>query len=157
MNFSNPNQLLNPAHTETIPCEFLSLEAMERWIIFGFAICHNILAQNQTANELWVLALSSGWVIPLFRDEVLYIHNVIQVFFEGIKGYGKKVNEVKDCYTNAIQNACITHRERRKFLRSAMRELVLLCADQPGLLGPKALFIFMGMCFCRDEVSLVGL
>ena len=22
---SNPNQLLNPAHTETIPCEYLSL------------------------------------------------------------------------------------------------------------------------------------
>ena len=60
---SNPNQLLNPAHTETIPCEYLSLETLERWIIFGFAICHTTLQQNQTANELWVLALSSGWVI----------------------------------------------------------------------------------------------
>ena len=57
---SNPNQLLNPAHTETIPCEYLSLETLERWIIFGFAICHSSLTQNQTANELWVLALSSG-------------------------------------------------------------------------------------------------
>ena len=47
------------------------------------------------------------------------------------------------------------HRERRKFLRSALRELVLLCADQPGLLGPKALFIFMGLCFARDEVRNV--
>ena len=64
----------------------------------------------------------------------------------------KKVNEVKDCYNKAIQEACLKHRERRKYLRSAMRELVLLCADQPGLLGPKALFIFMGMSFCRDEV-----
>ena len=150
---SNPNQLLNPAHTETIPCEYLSLETMERWIIFGFAICHQTLTQNQTANELWVLALSDGWVVPLFRDEVVYTHNYIEVFFQSIKGYGKKVSEVKDCYQNAIQNSCQTHRERRKFLRSAMRELVLLCSDQPGLLGPKALFIFMGMCFCRDEVS----
>lgn len=149
---SNPNQLLNPAHTETIPCEYLSLETLERWIIFGFALCHPTLSQNQTANELWVLALSSGWVVPLFRDEVLYIHSYIQAFFEGIKGYSKKVTEVKDCYNNAVQNACIIHRERRKFLRSALRELVLLSADQPGLLGPKALFIFMGMCFCRDEV-----
>jgi NCK-associated protein 1 len=150
---SNPNQLLNPAHTDTIPSEYLSLETIERWIIFGFAICHPALSQNQTANELWTLALSSGWIVPLFRDEVLYIHNYIQVFFEAIKGYGKKVTEVKDCYTNAVQNSCIMHRERRKFLRSAMRELVLLCADQPGLLGPKALFVFMGMCFCRDEVK----
>ena len=43
-------------------------------------------------------------------------------------------------------------RERRAFLRSALRELALLCSDQPGLLGPKALFIFMGLCFARDEV-----
>ncbi len=149
---SNPNQLLNPAHTDTIPCEYLSLEAIERWIIFGFALCHPALSQNQTANELWTLALSSGWILPLFRDEVLYIHNYVQVFFEGIKGYGKKVNEIKDCYNNAVQNACILHRERRKFLRSAMRELNLLCSDQPGLLGPKALFLFMGLCFCRDEI-----
>ena len=132
--------------------EFLSLETIERWIILGFAICHPIL-QDPTANELWNQALSSGWVLPLFRDEVLYTHNFIQVFFESIKGYNKKVNEVKDCYNKAIQEACLKHRERRKFLRSAMRELVLLCADQPGLLGPKALFIFMGMSFCRDEVN----
>ncbi len=43
-------------------------------------------------------------------------------------------------------------RDRRSFLRSALRELALLCSDQPGLLGPKALFVFMGLCFSRDEV-----
>lgn len=59
---------------------------------------------------------------------------------------------MKDCYNNAIQSASILHRERRTFLRSALRELSLLCSDQPGLLGPKALFIFMGLCFSRDEV-----
>ena len=29
------------------------------------------------------------------------------------------------------------HRERRKFLRSALKELALIFTDQPGLLGPK--------------------
>lgn len=29
------------------------------------------------------------------------------------------------------------HRERRKFLRSALKELATVLADQPGLLGPK--------------------
>ena len=80
------------------------------------------------------------------------IHNFVQSFFENIKGMNKKVAEIKDCYANAIQNACNMHKERRKFLRSALRELVLLCSDQPGLLGPKALFVFMGLCFARDEV-----
>ena len=87
---ANPNQLLNPAHTETIPCEYMSLETIERWIIFGFAVCHQALA-NQTANDLGTLALQSGWVVPIFRDEVVYIHAYVQTFFESIKGYGKKV------------------------------------------------------------------
>ena len=148
---ANPGQLLNPAHTDTIPCEYLSLATIEHWIVFGFAVCHSSLTQP-TANELWGLALQSGWVMMLFRDEVIYIHSYIQTFFESIKGYGKKVSEVKELANLAVQNASVTHRERRKFLRSAIREMALLCADQPGLLGPKALFIFMGLCFCRDEV-----
>ncbi len=148
---SNPGQLLNPASTDTIPCEYLSLELMERWIIFGFAVCHPSLS-HQTAADLWTLALRCNWVVALFRDEVVYVHSYIQSFFEGIKGYGKKVSELKDCYSEALQTSPELHRERRNFLRSALRELTLLCSDQPGILGPKALFIFMGLCFARDEV-----
>jgi NCK-associated protein 1 len=44
------------------------------------------------------------------------------------------------------------HRERRKFLRTALKELGLILTDQPGLLGPKALLVFMGLSFARDEV-----
>lgn len=49
------------------------------------------------------------------------------------------------------------HRERRKYLRTAMKELALILTDQPGLLGPKALFVFMGLSFSRDEVSETGM
>ena len=101
---------------------------------------------------MWNLALSGNWVVALYRDEVLYIHSYIQSFFEGIKGYGKKVSEVKEYYNAAVQNSPAVHRERRNFLRSALRELSLLCSDQPGILGPKALFVFMGLCFARDEM-----
>ena len=149
---ANPGQLLNPAHTDTIPCEYLSLATIEHWIVFGFTVCHTSLSQGQTANELWTLALQSGWIMTLFRDEVVYIHQYLQTFFEGIKGYGKKVTEIKELYNTALQKAAELHKERRKFLRSAIREMALLCSDQPGLLGPKALFVFMGLCFCRDEV-----
>lgn len=45
------------------------------------------------------------------------------------------------------------HRERRKFLRSALKELGLLLTEQPGLLGPKALIVFMALSMARDEVS----
>ena len=35
----------------------------------------------------------------------------------------------------------------------ALRELILLFTDQPGLLGPKALFALMGLSMARDEVN----
>ena len=44
------------------------------------------------------------------------------------------------------------HRERRKYLRTALKELGLILTDQPGLLGPKSLLVFMGLSFARDEV-----
>jgi hypothetical protein len=30
---SNQNQMLNPAQTDTMPCEYLALDSFERWII----------------------------------------------------------------------------------------------------------------------------
>ena len=44
------------------------------------------------------------------------------------------------------------HREKRQFLRSALKEMCLLFTDQPGLLGPKALYLLMGLSMARDEV-----
>ncbi|XP_045766160.1 membrane-associated protein Hem [Maniola jurtina] len=148
---SNPALLLKPSETNTMSCEYVSLESLERWVIFGFALCHQMLQQDH-ANKMWVSALESGWVVALFRDEVIYIHTYIQSFFDGIKGYGKRISEVKDCYHHSVQKAGYKHRERRKFLRTALKELGLILTDQPGLLGPKALLIFIGLCYARDEV-----
>lgn len=59
---------------------------------------------------------------------------------------------MKDCYNHAVQKAALMHRERRKFLRTALKELALIMTDQPGLLGPKALCVFIGLCYARDEI-----
>jgi len=102
----------------------------------GFLLCHQALAQEQPAR-LWAGALESGWVVGLFRDEVIHIHSYIQTFFDGIKGCSKKASEVKEFYNQAVQKAPYRHRERRKFLRTSLKELGLILTDQPGLLGPK--------------------
>lgn len=148
---ANPSQLLKPSQTDTMSCECLSVETMERWIIFGFMLMHQALGQ-EAPNKLWTTALESNWVIALYRDEVLTIHQYILNYFDGIKGYSKRMHEVKECHTTAIQKAAYIHRERRKFLRTTLKELGLILTDQPGLLGPKALLIFIGLCFARDEV-----
>ncbi|CAG5103753.1 Similar to Hem: Membrane-associated protein Hem (Drosophila melanogaster) [Cotesia congregata] len=147
----SPGKILKAASTETMSCETLSIDKVEKWIILGFTLCHTVLTQDQS-NKLWTSALESGWVLTLFRDEVIYIHQYIQSFFESIKGYSKRISEVKDCYTQAVQKSAYRHREKRKFLRAALKDLGLIMSDQPGLLGPKALLVFMGLSHARDEV-----
>ena len=66
---SNPGQLLNPAHTDTIPCEYLSLELMERWIIFGFAVCHTSLShQVNFAPTLVIFGYGKSHECPVTPD-----------------------------------------------------------------------------------------
>ncbi|XP_014204740.1 membrane-associated protein Hem [Copidosoma floridanum] len=147
----SPSQLLKAAVTDTMSCECLSIERLEQWIIFGFSLCHGLLTQDQP-SKLWTSALESRWVLALFRDECIYIHHYLQTFFEGIKGCGKRVSELKECYTQALHKASYKHRERRKFLRTALKELGLILTDQPGLLGPKVLLVLMGLSHARDEI-----
>lgn len=148
---ATPSQMLNPAQTDVIQCEYLSLDAMERYLIFGFLLVHSTL-QQPAAQDLFQKALHCGWVTTLFRDEVIQTHAFVQQFFDSFKGYTKRVNDVKEAHTWILTNASHIHRERRKFLRSALKELGLIFSDQPGLLGPKSLLVLMALSFARDEV-----
>jgi hypothetical protein len=73
---SNPSQPLNTAHTDTRPCEYLSLETLEKWIVFGFMRCHTFLS-HKVAMERWRLALNSSWTTVLYRDKVIYTHSYV--------------------------------------------------------------------------------
>lgn len=149
---SAPTAMLDPACCDTMACEYLSMEVMERWIIIGFLLCHSSLNTNQASQELWKMALRSGFYLTLTRDELLNIHKVTEDLFDNIKGYNKRVADIKECRDHALANCGAMHRERRQFLRGALAELVKLMEDEPGLLGPKALFVFMALSFSRDEV-----
>uniref|UniRef100_A0A673MUZ7 Nck-associated protein 1 n=1 Tax=Sinocyclocheilus rhinocerous TaxID=307959 RepID=A0A673MUZ7_9TELE len=146
---SAPSTMLNPAQSDTMPCEYLSLDTLEKWIVFGFILCHAALSSDPAALSLWKLALQSSSCLCLFRDEVFHIHKSAEDLFVNIRGYNKRVNDIRECKESALGSM---HRERRKFLRSALKELATVLADQPGLLGPKALFVFMALSFARDEI-----
>ncbi|XP_041638918.1 nck-associated protein 1-like [Cheilinus undulatus] len=149
---SAPAAMLDPACCDTIACEYLSMEVMERWITIGFLLCHSSLNTNQASQELWKMALRSGLFLTLTRDEVLNIQKVSEDLFDSIKGYGKRVADIKECREHVLANSGALHRERRQFLRGALKELFKVLEDEPGLLGPKALFVFMALSFSRDEV-----
>ncbi|XP_062367057.1 nck-associated protein 1-like isoform X2 [Cinclus cinclus] len=144
--------MLNPATCDSMSCEYLSLEVMERWIILGFLVCPGALAAPP-CQELWRQALQGSLFVPLVRDEAIAVHKVTEELLGGLKGYGKRVADVKECRDHAVAHSPALHRGRRSFLRGAVRELAALLEDQPGLLGPKALLVFVALSLCRDEVS----
>nr|XP_054520180.1 nck-associated protein 1-like isoform X3 [Pan troglodytes] len=131
---SNPPAMINPANSDTMACEYLSVEVMERWIIIGFLLCHGCLNSNSQCQKLWKLCLQGSLYITLIREDVLQVHKVTEDLFSSLKG-GQ------------------FHCQRRQFLRMAVKELETVLADEPGLLGPKALFAFMALSFIRDEVT----
>ncbi|XP_031465644.1 nck-associated protein 1-like [Phasianus colchicus] len=150
---STAGTMLSPASSDTMACEYLSLEVMERWILMGFLVCPGALGTSPQCLELWRLALQGSLYITLLRDEALQIHKVTEELLSSLKGYGKRVADLKECKEHAVAHSGSLHRGRRVYLRGAVRELEALLEDQPGLLGPKALFVFMALSFCRDEVS----
>ncbi|VDM14231.1 unnamed protein product, partial [Wuchereria bancrofti] len=139
---ASPQQILYAAQTDTIACEYLSLDVMDRWIILSVLVCHNTLLNDVVIANLWQRALQTGLAIRLFRDEILIVHQTVQSVFENVKSYNKKLQEVKDHYSVALQTSLTVHRDRRRFLRGTLRELCLLIKDQVGLLGPKILFVW---------------
>lgn len=81
----------------------------------GFLLCHQTLqpsnqSHNQDGNvaqKLWLAALESNWSIALFRDETVAIHAFVQSFFDTLKGYSKRISEVKEAYSHATQKALV--------------------------------------------------
>ncbi|XP_039602736.1 nck-associated protein 1-like isoform X1 [Polypterus senegalus] len=149
---SSAPTMLNPATCDTMLCEYLSMETMERWIIIGFLLCHGSLNTHQPSQDLWKSALRSGLCITIIRDELLFFHKTTEDFFDTMKGYSKRIADIKESREYVAINSGPFHRERRQYLRNILKELTMLLTDEPGLLGPKALYVFMALSFSRDEV-----
>jgi NCK-associated protein 1 len=132
---SNPQQMLHAALTETVACEYLSLEVMDRWIIFGITVCHSSLLSDPNLDAMLKKSMENSLSLRLFRDEPLLVYPMLMGFFDSIKGYSKRVQELKQMNADTMQNCAIFHAYRRQFIRTALRELCMLIKDQPLLLG----------------------
>uniref|UniRef100_A0A8C5P070 Nck-associated protein 1-like n=1 Tax=Jaculus jaculus TaxID=51337 RepID=A0A8C5P070_JACJA len=135
---SSPPAMINPAQSDTV---------------MGFLLCHGCLNSNSQCQKLWKQCLQGSLYITLIREDVLQVHKVTEDLFSSLKGYGKRVADIKESKEHVIANSGQFHSQRRQFLRIAVKELEAVFKDEPGLLGPKALFAFMALSFIRDEVT----
>ncbi|KHJ46359.1 hypothetical protein D918_03412 [Trichuris suis] len=149
------NQVVYVNQSDTIPCEYLSMDTMNRWIVFGLAMCHGALSQPVFC-DLWQRALEYDLVVTLFRDEEskgIILRERNATLLVPLFRYNKRISDVKEFYATALQQSGYIHSEKRKFLRTALKELFLILSDQPGLLAPKILLVLMALSFTKDEVE----
>ncbi|KAL7078798.1 hypothetical protein ACQ4LE_002746 [Meloidogyne hapla] len=149
---ANPRHMLYAAQTNTIACEYMSLDTMDRWIIFGVSLCHRLLSDHSLL-QLFQKAMQHSLSVRLFRDETIFTFSMISTVLEPLKGQNKLLSELREINILAIQTCGHLHAHRRHFLRMALKELYLLLVDEPGLLGPKILFVWMGISMARDEIQ----
>ncbi|CAF1393608.1 unnamed protein product [Rotaria magnacalcarata] len=140
--------------SEILPCEYLSQETIERWIIYTMIVCPQQLIMNSKCMQLFEKALSSSFVHVLYRDELLLTHQYLHQNLDIYKSYRQlKLTELlNDTFKRAITEQPLYRRERRKYIRPQLKELALVFADQPALLGPKLLTAFTALSLARDEI-----
>ncbi|EDO45022.1 predicted protein [Nematostella vectensis] len=145
-----PANILVPGQSKVPAVEYLEVSVIQRWIMFGYTMCHQQLAMPGI-TDIWKMALQDGFCITLFRDEIFMFHKEFHNMLDGMKGYGKRIKDIQDA-ANQMAASVGIHKERRNYLRSALTEMTLILADQPGLLGPKMLIILHGLSIAHDEI-----
>uniref|UniRef100_A0A915M7G8 MULE transposase domain-containing protein n=1 Tax=Meloidogyne javanica TaxID=6303 RepID=A0A915M7G8_MELJA len=121
-------------------------------IVIGVSLCHRLLS-DPSLLQLFQKAMQHSLAVRLFRDETIFSFSMILTVLEPLKNQNKLLNELKEINILAIQTCGHLHAHRRHFLRMALKELYLLLVDEPGLLGPKILFVWMGLSMARDEIQ----
>ncbi|VDD83818.1 unnamed protein product [Mesocestoides corti] len=153
---AEPRKITHTALSDQLACELLPYEVMERWVIFGFLLVGpSSSGDPDDAFARVRLALRNSYVVVLFRDEVIHVHNLLTTFFESVwagKSSSKRLSEIKEAMSIAYSQAPAAHSDRRAYLRSALRQLHSVLYDQPGLLGPKAFIVFWGLSYATDEI-----
>ena len=154
---SESKHLTDPEPGFMARCDTVPVETMERWIVVCLAICHQQLQLSDSAapelHQLWQHALTTSFVLPLYRDEVVQTHAVLQSYFDQFRGYSKRVAEIKEWFTEALKDAPILHRDRRRCLRLILKEMYQVLSDQPGLLGPKCATVLVALTCASYEVE----
>ncbi|KFO79223.1 Nck-associated protein 1-like, partial [Cuculus canorus] len=156
---STAGTMLSPASSDTMACEYLSLEVMERWILMGFLVCPGALSSSPQCLELWRLALQGSLHITLLRDETLQVHKVTEEMLSSLKGYGKRLADLKECKEHAVAHRLGTQwgdGGAEQSLRGLGELGVPTQWPCPVPVNPcfaQALFVFMALSFCRDEVT----
>ena len=129
----------------------ITSQNIPQWVMYGYLVCPGALfhpaPKRAVAMDFLKTVLSDTFIVPVFRDQVLYIHEEFHTLFgwfpskameykfdKGVKPR-KIIAEAAAAATNMSGKH---HKERRAMLRQSLELLNLLVEDSPGVLAPQA-------------------
>jgi NCK-associated protein 1 len=78
---ASPNLMLQPPFTDTINCDYLSLDQIERWIVLTSPLCMGYM-HHQECLDMFRNVLLNSHVHTLYRDDTILTHDFLLKFLE---------------------------------------------------------------------------
>ncbi|KAH6601775.1 hypothetical protein BASA61_001802 [Batrachochytrium salamandrivorans] len=152
--FSLVPELYGMNHTPSSDCHLKTLGNLLRlfkFCAFGVLVAP-IEAFQQTASiDQLKLVLGYGHVLPLVRNELLYLG----AKFEAVSKTNNKVGKIKSIVNDAIFSSSAQstqlHRDRRQYIRTQLQQMISLMHNNEILLD-KFMIIVSGVAFAKEEI-----
>jgi len=78
---ASPNLMLQPPFTDTINCDYLSFDQIERWIVLTSPLCMGYM-HHQECLDMFRNVLLNSHVHTLYRDDTILTHDFLLKFLE---------------------------------------------------------------------------
>lgn len=129
---------------------------MHDWVVFGFLTCPGVI--NEEVLFFLAKALNHGFVISVFRDQVLYTHAEFDALFDknkfpNVAALPKYRKTITDTLAYSIMRSHKDHAKRRSYLRHQLKSLSLLLAEHPGLIAPKIQMVLSALALANGELD----
>eukprot|EP00761_Pharyngomonas_kirbyi_P013895 gb/GECH01013924.1/.p1 GENE.gb/GECH01013924.1/~~gb/GECH01013924.1/.p1 ORF type:complete len:1159 (+),score=241.37 gb/GECH01013924.1/:1-3477(+) len=167
---SDPDRIPYPAADQTY-LELMYSDQFIVWLVFGMMACPEALQTTPSdsnvtcgstkvnkAMDLFALALEDCYVVPVYGDEVVAIHDIFEDTFGSYRNAQKKKilkkekSVIKSASEKAAEHSNQLHHDRRVYLRLHLRSLLRMIQDQPGLLGPKFQLVLAALNLAKSEI-----
>jgi len=110
----------------------------------------------RTYELLLLKVLETSYVMRLYGDEYIFIHEPYDEIVKKIKTPAINLKKEKKSLENAeqlaAQNAQDLHMQRRLYLLLQLRSLLNMMKDSPGLLGPKFQLVLATLSLSKMEI-----
>lgn len=163
---SDPEKIPYPA-SEDAYFELTYHQQIIDWVTFGYLCCpeglgaslSESLKQRYKANKgilFLYQILSQSFVVPLYADEMVPIHELYADLFGRFKGQSINLkNERKTLQTQTDNSTTLgprLHGKRRMYLRIQLRALYRMLLDFPALISPKFQLVLGCLHLAKTEI-----